>query len=203
MSTLSQTVSLSIDHKQAAVHLLTEAFLNDPMMSFVVPNENKRYDFVYWSMKTVVNYSFLYGMIYTTPNLEGVACWLPPGHESMTFGRMFKTRMYEIFTILNFSELKRFFENMRYIESNHKHAVKEKHWYLWAIGVDPACQGKGIGGKLLKPVLDKASENQTCCYLETHNSKNTLFYEKYGFNIVSDKVIPKQKQQVWVMVRIP
>jgi GNAT superfamily N-acetyltransferase len=45
------------------------------------------------------------------------------------------------------------------------------HWYLSLIGVSPSCQGQGIGGALLAPVLLKADKEGTCCLLETFEEK--------------------------------
>jgi ribosomal protein S18 acetylase RimI-like enzyme len=78
---------------------------------------------------------------------------------------------------LSAAEARRFLANMRYTEKIHRRVMPEAHWYLWAIGVEPTRQGRGIGGRLVTPVLERASKNRICCYLETHNSKNPPFYK--------------------------
>jgi GNAT superfamily N-acetyltransferase len=55
------------------------------------------------------------------------------------------------------------------------------HWYLEAMGVDPAAQRKGIGGRLLEPVLEIADRARVDCYLETADRANVDFYKRHGF----------------------
>jgi GNAT superfamily N-acetyltransferase len=55
------------------------------------------------------------------------------------------------------------------------------HWYLEAMGVDPAAQRKGLGGRLLEPVLEIADRDRVDCYLETADRANVDFYERHGF----------------------
>ncbi len=199
----SQLIRIASDQKQPAAQLLARAFQNDPMMKFVVPDDGRRAHFVTWLMKTMVGYCIFYGEAYATPGLDGVVCWLPPGQTTLTLWRMLRTGFLALRFHLRFAEARRFLANLQYIEKLHHQAAPEAHWYLWAIGVEPACQGRGIGGRLLESVLEKASQSELCCYLETHNSKNPAFYKKYGFEVVSDAVIPKRDLRVWAMVRKP
>jgi hypothetical protein len=64
------------------------AFLNDPLWKYLVPDDAKRARVVSLSMGILVRYGFLYGEIYTTSMLDGVACWLTPGETTSAFGRM-------------------------------------------------------------------------------------------------------------------
>ena len=49
------------------------------------------------------------------------------------------------------------------------------------MGVDPAAQHKGIGGRLLEPVLQIADRVRVDCYLETVDRANIDFYKRHGF----------------------
>ena len=90
-----------------------------------------------------------------------------------------------------------------YTEKVHKRAVPGLHWYLWGLGVEPSEQGKGIGGALMEPVLRQAGAEGLPCYLETQNERNLPFYERHGFEVVSDGEVPKHGLRVWAMVRDP
>jgi GNAT superfamily N-acetyltransferase len=57
------------------------------------------------------------------------------------------------------------------------------HWYLPWFGVDPALQGKGLGGQLLKPCLGIVDRSHLPAYLETPNPRTIPFYERQGFEI--------------------
>lgn len=55
------------------------------------------------------------------------------------------------------------------------------HWYLPWLGVDPALQGRGLGGELLELCLQIVDEDHLPAYLETPNPRTIPFYERYGF----------------------
>jgi ribosomal protein S18 acetylase RimI-like enzyme len=90
---------------------------------------------------------------------------------------------------------------MGYADTLHKRHAPELHWYLWAVGVDPPNQGRGIGGRLIEPILARASADGTACYLETGMEKNISFYEKHGFRVVGEGRVPKLGVPVWAMLR--
>ena len=53
--------------------------------------------------------------------------------------------------------------------------IDESAWYLSIVGVAPAAQGRGIGGRLIEPTLLEADEAGVHCYLETFDSRNPRF----------------------------
>ena len=83
----------------------------------------------------------------------------------------------------------------------HKLYAPDLHWYLWAVGVSPPSQGRGIGGMLLEPVLTRASADGTACYLETGEERNIRFYERHGFKVVGEGTVPGESVKVWAMLR--
>ena len=62
---------------------------------------------------------------------------------------------------------------------HHQHAPMP-HWYLAAIGVEPAYQGRGLGSALMRPILNRADGQHVACYLETHREDNVRLYERHG-----------------------
>ena len=56
-----------------------------------------------------------------------------------------------------------------------------RHWYLETMGVAPALQRQGLGGRLLAPVLLIADRDQVDCYLETAEPRNADYYARHGF----------------------
>ena len=73
--------------------------------------------------------------------------------------------------------------------------------YLWVMGVDPACQGRGVGGRLLQPVLARADEQGLPCYLETGSERNVAFYERRGFRVLRAGQPTGYPIHLWTMVR--
>ena len=59
------------------------------------------------------------------------------------------------------------------------------HYWLRAIGVDPAWQGRGVGTELIRPVLDRADHERRGAYLLTATPGNVTWYEGLGFSTVA------------------
>jgi ribosomal protein S18 acetylase RimI-like enzyme len=55
------------------------------------------------------------------------------------------------------------------------------HWYLYAIGVDPAHQGRGVGSALLRSRLARVDTERAAAYLECSKPANVPLYEHFGF----------------------
>jgi ribosomal protein S18 acetylase RimI-like enzyme len=60
----------------------------------------------------------------------------------------------------------------------------EPHWFLPAIGVDPAVQGRGAGAALMTRSLERCDAEHAVAYLESSNPRNIDFYERLGFEVV-------------------
>ncbi len=197
----NEPVRLEAAQRSQAAELLARAFRNDPTYVIVMPEEDKRAEVLSWLFDRVVHYSLLYGQVYTTPVLEGVACWLPPGQTRLTIPRIVRSGLYATPMKMGWAAYRRFDTYMSYADKLHERYAPESHWYLWAVGVDPPNQGKGIGTRLIAPVLEKASTDGTACYLETGMERNVRFYEKHGFKVVGAGRVPKLELNVWAMVR--
>jgi ribosomal protein S18 acetylase RimI-like enzyme len=72
---------------------------------------------------------------------------------------------------------------LAYEEIAEKFKPSVPHYYLGAIGVDPAAQGRGIGANLLKSFCDRSAGDRSSCgvYLETAKESNLAFYERADF----------------------
>ena len=189
--------------QKPASEVMGRAFLNDPLWKYLVPDDARRAQVVPLSMGILVRYSFLYGEIYTTSMLDGVACWLTPGETTPAFGRMVLIGIRNATLEIGLTGIRRYFAVENYCGAVHKHAAPHMHWYLWGLGVEPSRQGQGIGGMLFQPVLARADNDGLPCYLETMNERNVPFYEKHGFKIVSDAEVPRHGLRVWAMLREP
>lgn len=183
--------------------MLARAFQLDPAYTSIFPDSGERERALQLLFGAVVGYSLVYGLIHTTPAVEGVACWLSPGNAEITLWRMLRTGLGLQRAVARFNPQARqeVLAALAYMDEIHKRAAPEPHWYLWALGVEPDCQGQGIGSRLLQPVLTQADNDGISCYLETQTERNVAFYRKRGFEVVSDGVVPDQGIRVWTMLR--
>jgi GNAT superfamily N-acetyltransferase len=58
---------------------------------------------------------------------------------------------------------------------------REPHWYLFAIGVDPARQGSGVAGALIRPRLGQCDHDGLPAYLEASKPTSVPLYQHFGF----------------------
>jgi predicted GNAT family N-acyltransferase len=69
------------------------------------------------------------------------------------------------------------------------------------VGVLPERQGIGVGKKLMIKALEIVDAHTMPCYLETQSKNNVPIYQKFGFEVVSDKEIPQGGLHSWGMWR--
>ena len=205
MKNSQEPVLLDIGQKAQAVGMLARAFAEDPIYTAVFPDEAERKLGLHRLFGGVVGYCLVYGKVYTTASVEGVACWLPPGNTEITFGRMLRAGLELPWALIRLKSAprRRFQAVLAYMDRVHKEQVSGLHWHLWALGVEPGHQKRGIGGRLMQPVFDEADREGVPCYLETESPGNVAYYEKWGFQVVSDGVVPGPEIRVWTMLRPP
>jgi len=84
------------------------------------------------------------------------------------------------------------------MRKRHPH---DPHWYLWFHGVLPDCQGKGFGSVLLRSLSGKAEADGTPCYLETDKPSSVKIYERHGYRVEAEDVLPSVGLRLWYMRR--
>ena len=182
---------------------LARAFQNDPMMRYLMPDDRERAKTLPWFLGTVVRYCHLYGEVHTTPGEDAVACWLTPGNTSVTPGRIFRAGGALTPLKLGLSGFGRLMALQAYLDKERARNASEPHYYLYLLGVDPLSQGKGLGRRLLKPMLGRADREGRACYLETQNEKNIAVYSKVGFEVVRVGQVAKTDLSVYSLRREP
>lgn len=183
--------------------VLGRAFMNDPMLWYIIPEEHRRLHLVPWFVKTSLAYGCLYGEAYTIPSKAGVAFFLPPDQTTLTVGRMFKAGMLAAPIKLGLKSFRRFMKMAEFTDKLHKQYAPIPHYYLFGMGVEPTAQGQGIGSRLLHPLLQRSDAERIPCYLETQNERNIRFYAKHGFQVVVEAMMPDGGFRNWGMFRAP
>ncbi len=79
--------------------------------------------------------------------------------------------------------------------------LKESHWHVGPIAVEPELQGKGIGGHLMQEFCTQIDREQEVAFLETEKNENVEFYKRFGFVVVGEDR-PLDVTQ-WYMRRAP
>lgn len=194
---------LQAAQRPEAAEVLTRAFADDPIYTYVLPDRDIRLRATHRMWEALLAAALRYGEVYTTPTRQGVACWMAPGRTEITLAQSARTGFGLMRAILAFppASRQRFLGIARHTDELRRRDMQRLFWYLWVIGVDPACQGHGIGSQLMQPVLARADAQGLPCYLETETERNVAFYERCGFRVLRSGQAPGHPIRLWTMVR--
>ena len=133
----------------------------------------------------------------------GAAAWFLPiaprvAHEAKTK----KERvLYEVLSkagLVAYQQITEFMSQQR-----SRVCIASNAWYLSIIGIAPQAQGRGLGRKLLEPMLAEADAATASCYLETFSMRNVTFYTRLGFGVVGMPHEPTTGAHYAIMLRRP
>jgi ribosomal protein S18 acetylase RimI-like enzyme len=192
---------LTTDHIDEATAIYSAAFLNDPMFAFMLPNKSKRERALKLFFKATVKYSMICDECYgiSSPT-EGVAIWNRPGKRKISIWGFIQSGFLKlIFTPFIFSLVKSLRLFLKTAKM-HKKYTSDPHYYLALLAVHPNSQGKGLAGKLLRPILKNCDEMNVGVYLETMNPKNVPMYEHFGFKVMEELFV-QNGLSVWALFR--
>lgn len=127
------------------------------------------------------------GFCYTLGN-EGACMWMLPGGDA-SFG-LLDYAAFALPTLLKCGPgaVRRGVRTGEAMEARHP---SFEHAYLFSIGLRPSAQGKGLGRRLIQPVLDACDRKGLPAYLENSNPANTGFYASCGFEPLGDPIHPE------------
>jgi GNAT superfamily N-acetyltransferase len=80
---------------------------------------------------------------------------------------------------------------------------RDPHWYLLAVGVDPAHQGSGVAGPLLRSRLARCDQAGEPAYLESSKDANVPLYQHFGFEPREPMTMPDGAPVITPMWRAP
>lgn len=195
--------ALPLEQTPQAAALLSGAFHDYPVFVSAVPQAEIRTALLPSLFERTVRYSLRFGHVDTTAVGDGVACWLGPGQTELSLWRMLRHGFLTMAARFGWSAYRRFRLGQEATERLHRQHVPGPHWYLWALGVAPQQQHRGVGAALLAARLDALRGTRTTVYLETHHARNVPFYEKRGFRVAGEADVPAIGLHIWAMVRPP
>lgn len=142
------------------------------------------------------------GLAERTAGFEAVALWLPPG-RSIGWWAMVKSGFASAWFAMRppFPNMRRMTATLRQFDRLHERLLPEPHWYLMALGVEPADQGRSHGSALVRAGIRRAAEDDQTIYLETETGPNVTFYEKLGFEVLDEVTIEAIGLPFSLMVR--
>ncbi len=134
---------------------------------------------------------------WTTEDHAGAALWSPRGSWGVGLGSIL--RMGPRVLAAMGSRTVPGLRVLRAIEAPHP---REPHVYLRMVGCEPQRQGRGIGSRLMQPMLAQCDATGEAAYLESSNEKNLPLYMRHGVEVTGE-VVTHLGPKVWLMWRKP
>jgi GNAT superfamily N-acetyltransferase len=162
---------------KALARALASAFEDDPVFSWLLPDERRRIEklrrFFTLELDAVVLPS---GTAWMPADGTGASLELPPGAWRMPL----RTQALHApdFAAVFGRSLPRALITITKMERKH---LREPHFYVPYVGVAPEGQGAGLGTKLLGRTLERADAAGLPTYLEATSERNAALYERLGF----------------------
>jgi GNAT superfamily N-acetyltransferase len=183
--------------------VLARAFDDDPVFRYLYPAPRRRQ----WStgsfLQAIVRDGLPFGEVWAAVDdgtVVGTAGWLPEGTYPPSRRRAVRQLVAAWQALLTPHTFR---DGLRYLTETEKLHPKEPHWYLAVIGVEPARQGEGLGGKLLAAVLGRLDTTGVPAYLETSTEGNVAWYRHHGFDVQREVRPAPAGPPVWTMWREP
>ncbi|MFC7450789.1 GNAT family N-acetyltransferase [Rhodococcus daqingensis] len=187
----------------AAARVLAAAFDDDPVMEWMWPEVSSRRAGLPRLFGTFIrHHHFPLGGVEMAlapdGSVAGATMWDPPG----------RWRQSALSQLRAMPGLVRAFGSRIMVGAEFAGAVEkahpeEPHWYLSTIGTDPSARGAGHGKALLNSRLDRCDAERAPAYLESSKESNVPYYERFGFEVTGEIVIPNGGPTLWAMWRAP
>jgi ribosomal protein S18 acetylase RimI-like enzyme len=182
--------------------VLGRAFFDDPPFVWMLPDERSRQRRAAGVFRAILrSQAMRYGGVDVASDgaaIVGGAIWLPPGHWAPTMGEQLRSLPgYARALGLRMGRASDL------VAAMVKHHPREEHWYLYAIGVDPARHSQGIASALLRSRLARCDADAMPAYLESTKSGNVPLYEHFGFEVTGTLNPPKGAPPLTAMWRSP
>lgn len=200
MATVAVRLATRDDIPQLAA-VLGRAFAADPFFSYVAGDASERNQRMREGWAGILRHASAgLSATWTTEDRAGAAIWIPAGRRASSV--VDQLRLVPVYgQLVGWRRLRSVATAIDALEDRRRVHVPGPHHHLAALGVEPSRQGEGIGSALLAPVLSEADASGVPCYLETATGRNVLLYERHGFDVVEELVLPGTDVHGWLMLR--
>jgi GNAT superfamily N-acetyltransferase len=182
--------------------VLARAFYDDPVTSWMLPDERTRLKSLTRAFTGLARHHFLprggSEVGKRGADVGAATLWDPPGQRKAS--RLEELRMAPV---MLWAMRSRVPASMALQELMEKHHPEEPHWYLMLIGSDPSVRGAGFGQALMRSRLDRCDAERVPAYLENSNPKNEAYYLRWGFEVIGEIQVPDGGPKMWPMWRDP
>ncbi|MER6947512.1 GNAT family N-acetyltransferase [Nonomuraea sp. NPDC000554] len=184
--------------QQAVLDVLTEAFMNDPLVCWLFPEVGERGRLQSHFYRPLLTHPA--AEAYLVGSREGASVWLtlaagqtpneepsdaPEAGSNSVFGEN-GARLLALGQALA-----------------PRHPDREPHLYLPCMGVVSGRQGAGLGSAMLRHRLERADADGLAAYLEASSPRSRALYQRHGFEDLGEPVRVADSPLLWPMWRPP
>lgn len=188
---MSDVRPATLEDRELVARIAAEGFYDDPLMSWVLPNAERRLE----------QLTFVFGGLVDDMLPDRGEVWLADGgctalwrapefdHSGASDDPEVQAAAATAFADGPFEagDLERFGILGEAMSSAHPH---EEHWYLNVVSTLPSRQSQGLGGAVLRPVLERCDADDIPAYLESSNRRNVSLYLRHGFVETGEITLP-------------
>jgi len=172
-----------------AADTLARAFEDDPLAKTYTPTDRRLQRLRVLFEAAMRLHGIEFNLIWSDDHYRAVAFWFP--------AKLWPTPLWSLIRFIPAAlattgwRPKKLIALLRmiFVLEHHHHQIKEDHYYLQLLGVDPCFQNQGIGSILLAPMLDRFDREGKAAYLESSNPRNVPFYSRHGFEKVKELIV--------------
>jgi ribosomal protein S18 acetylase RimI-like enzyme len=179
------------------IETLTDAFFDDPVMTWWIPDAQRRPVILRAFFEVVVDVNHPHdGLSVTGPDPVAAAVWVPPGCEPS--GEAAEQVVAWMVAAAD-ETAGRLLAALELMDQHHPH---EPHAYLFFLGTRPQRQSRGLGSALLRDALERCDRDATPAYLEATSVASQRLYLRHGFEVTGEIRLP-DGPSMWPMWRDP
>jgi ribosomal protein S18 acetylase RimI-like enzyme len=161
----------------SVIATIVSAFIADPVERWLFPEPLQYLTHFPTFVAAFGGQGFARQTVWMLGEFAAVALWIPPGAEADADKIVAALR--ENVSARQHADVFAVVEQMDQAHPSYP------HWYLPWLAADPAQQGAGLGGQLLKRCLEIVDADRLPAFLETPNPRTISFYERHGFEVTS------------------
>jgi GNAT superfamily N-acetyltransferase len=184
----------------AAVEALAAAFYADPCWGHLLRSDETRAESLLTYFEAELGHTVPeHRRLWVTEDGSGAAVWARPGAWMVPMG----VALREVPAMRRTFGRRTLLAARTALQLVNRHPRQPQHWYLHYLGVVPQRQGRGIGGMLMRPMLERCDREGVPAYLESSTERNRALYERNGFNLTGTFNMPGAGPIVRSMWREP
>lgn len=183
-----------VDDLPVMVQTLTHAFLDDPFVTWCMPDPDRRRQLLPTFFEIIVDAHQAYDELWVTDPGTAAAVWVPPGCQPTD-----EQAEQVVSTVVEAME-ESAERLLCALELMGQHHPEDLHAYLFFMATRPRWQSRGLGSALLREVLDRCDRDGTPAYLEATSPASLRLYQRHGFQVTAEISLP-DGPSLWPMWR--